>query len=115
MSAAAQARQISSLLERQREDLRKGDFEALRKLAPTLIRAAGALEQVRPDMGDEPALQAVKGEATRQAELLSAALNGLRAAEAHLRAKPEPAFTGYDAMGRQAAIGRARPSVERRS
>ncbi|MBO6603384.1 hypothetical protein [Rhodophyticola sp.] len=115
MTLTHRSRALMALLTRQGEDLRNGDLAGLARSTPALARALEQLGRTRPAETDEEALQSLRRAARQNAELMAAALRGVKAARAMLAQKPDASFTGYDATGRTAPIGSARPNLERRS
>lgn len=115
MTLAHRSRSLMTLLTRQGEDLRNGDLAGLARSTPALAQALEQLRRTPPAETDEEALQSLRRAARHNAELMGAALRGVKAARAMLAQKPDVSFTGYDASGRTAQIGAARPSLERRS
>ncbi|WP_375551017.1 hypothetical protein [Rhodophyticola porphyridii] len=115
MTLTHRSRALMALLTRQGEDLRNGDLAGLARSTPALAQALEQLGRTRPAETDEEALQSLRRAARQNAELMAAALRGVKAARAMLAQKPDASFTGYDATGRTAPIGAARPNLERRS
>lgn len=119
--AEMHAEALEALLEREAEALRNAAFAALEGIAAEKTRLAQALQVALPVQGGDErlaeALQRLRFAATRNAALLSAMREGLRAATDRLAALSTPAATlqTYDGAGQRRRIAVDPPTAEHRA
>ena len=115
-AGAALAAGLAEVLAREADVLRRADFAALPALLAEKERLAEELA-CAPRLRDAETVRQLQASATRNAMLLTAAGDGLRAACDQIRAltaPPVPLQT-YDGAGRRAPMAAARPGTERRA
>lgn len=114
MTAARLAGRINALLARQAELLGAGDIPGAAAVSARLDTLAAGLSRLGPDAGAAPALAALRDRASRNAQLIQAAREGVADARRFLTADQAAGFAGYDAQGRRATIGGSGPRHDRR-
>lgn len=119
--AEMHAKALEALLEREADALRRAAFGPLEDIATEKARLAAALRDALPEVEEQgrliETLRRLRFAATRNAGLLSAMRDGLRAATDRLQAlsKPAAALQTYDGTGQRRRIAAAPPAAERRA
>jgi hypothetical protein len=102
---------LEDLLEAVRRLLMRGDLDGLSRLAS---RKEALLARLGPGAAPEPALARLRRALARNADLLAAAAQGVRDADARLRQLIDgPALVTYDGRGTRRTLDDARPSLSR--
>lgn len=102
------------VLAREREAIRKADYDILNALAEEKADTFALLMQDRTDRATLELVQ--KGLAVNQ-KLLAAAISGVKAAQARLREMQNvrQELTVYDRAGQMAPVRTARPALEKKA
>ncbi|MGB3314975.1 MAG: hypothetical protein WBB85_11225 [Albidovulum sp.] len=109
-------RDLTDLLARQKDAVRRGDILALSLLSEPMIEQLGRL--VRLPAGDRrSSLDRLKGQAEENQRLLGAALKGIQSASVRLReiAGVAGELRTYDSRGQSASVSFAPGTMERRA
>ena len=107
------ARDLTSLLDRERRAILNGDFAALRRLLPEKERLIGLTANDRT-IGER--LIGLRQKAARNHALLEAAAHGIRSVIGGLSSArgPAPELETYDQTGRRSTCSERAGSMERR-
>lgn len=116
MRRADPLRRLEAVLTDEAEAIRRADFSRLDHLIADKTRLAEQILRARPRPGAE-GLNRLHRLAERNAVLLQASLQGLRAAQARISALSERRtdMRTYDAAGTTQSVSGAAPSLERRA
>lgn len=114
MRRADPLRRLEAILTEEAAMIRRADFSQIDRLIADKSRLAGQIGRSRPAPG---ALERVRRLAERNAILLQAAMQGLRAAQARLSALTNAGagLRTYDASGDARSVTGHAPSLERKA